>query len=55
MDLIPLEDSRKIKKWVGDVCVCIYSENNAQTFDVGMANEGSGRNETIKEEGTKPV
>lgn len=24
------------------MCVCIYSENNAQTFDVGMADEGSG-------------
>ena len=35
------------------MCVCIYNEKNDQTFDVGMANEGSGGNEMIKEEGTK--
>ena len=52
MDLIPLEDSRKNKE-MGRGCVCIYSENNDQTFGVGTANEGSGGNEIIKEEGGK--
>lgn len=40
---------------MGRGCVCIYSENNNQTFDVGTANVGSGGNEMIKEEGGKPA